>query len=43
MASLVEHALDTVPCDLVLVPTRSGTTARCISRFKPHVWMSHRA
>jgi len=21
------------------VPTRSGTTARIISRFKPHVWM----
>src|SRR3954451_18667654 len=27
VASLVEHALDTVPCDVVLVPTRGGTTA----------------
>ncbi|HEY4272870.1 MAG TPA: pyruvate kinase [Candidatus Udaeobacter sp.] len=39
MASLVEHALDTVPCDAVLVPTRGGTTARVISRCKPSVWI----
>jgi len=39
MASLVEHALDTAACDLVLVPTRGGTTARAISRFKPPVWI----
>ena len=39
MASLVEHALDTVACDLVLVPTRGGTVARAISRFKPPVWI----
>ena len=39
MASLVEHALDTVPCDVVLVPTRGGTTARVISRCKPPVWI----
>ena len=39
MASLVEHALDTVPCDVVLVPTRGGTTARVISRCKPPVWV----
>jgi pyruvate kinase len=39
MASLVEHALDTVPCDLVLVPTRGGTTARVISRSKPEPWI----
>jgi pyruvate kinase len=39
MASVVEHALDTVPCDLLLVPTRSGTTARAISRCKPPVWI----
>lgn len=38
IASLVEHALDTVPCDAVLVPTRGGTTARVISRCKPPVW-----
>lgn len=39
IASLVEHALDAVPCDLVLVPTRGGTTARVISRCKPLVWI----
>jgi pyruvate kinase len=39
MTSLVEHALDTVPCDAVLVPTRGGTTARHISRCKPPVWI----
>src|SRR6476646_7284277 len=40
MASLIEHALDTVPCDAVLVPTRGGTTARVISRCKPSVWIA---
>ncbi|MGE5208120.1 MAG: pyruvate kinase [Alphaproteobacteria bacterium] len=39
MASVAEHALDTVPCDMLLVPTRSGTTARTISRCKPPVWI----
>ncbi|HEX3421577.1 MAG TPA: pyruvate kinase [Candidatus Udaeobacter sp.] len=39
MATLVEHALGTVPCDLVLVPTRGGMVARAISRFKPPVWI----
>jgi pyruvate kinase len=39
MASLVEHALDTVPCEVVLAPTRGGTTARVISRCKPSVWV----
>jgi pyruvate kinase len=39
MASVVEHALDTVPCDLLLVPTRGGTTTRAISRCKPPVWI----
>jgi len=39
MASLVEHALDTVPCDVLLVPTRGGTVARAISRCKPPVWI----
>jgi pyruvate kinase len=39
IASVVEHALDTVPCSAVLVPTRSGSTARMISRFKPAVWV----
>ena len=39
MTSVVEHALDTVPCDLGLVPTRSGATARILSRCKPAVWL----
>ena len=39
MASVVEHALNTVPCDLLLVPTRGGTVARAISRLKPPVWI----
>ena len=39
MASVVEHALDTVPCDVALVPTRGGNTARAISRSKPSVWI----
>jgi pyruvate kinase len=38
MASVVEHALETVPLAAVFVPTRTGTTARMISRFKPKVW-----
>lgn len=46
MALVVEHALETVPCAAVFVPTRTGTTARMISRFNPRVWivaMSHDA
>lgn len=39
IASVVEHALDTVPCVAVFVPTRTGTTARMISRFNPAVWI----
>jgi pyruvate kinase len=39
MGSLVEHSLETLPIDLVLVPTRSGTTARFIARCKPAVWI----
>ena len=39
MASVVEHALETVPCAAVFVPTRTGTTARMISRFNPAVWI----
>src|SRR3954453_2292283 len=31
VASLVEHALHTWTCELILVPTRGGTTARVIS------------
>jgi pyruvate kinase len=38
LASVVEHALETVPFAAVFIPTRGGTTARMISRFKPSVW-----
>jgi pyruvate kinase len=37
-ARVVELALQTVPCDAVVVPTRTGATARMIARFKPPVW-----
>lgn len=39
IAMVVEHAIETVPCAAVFVPTRTGTTARMISRFKPPVWI----
>jgi pyruvate kinase len=39
MASVVEHALGTVPCAAVFVPTRTGASARMISRFAPAVWI----
>ncbi len=39
IASVVENALETVPCAAVFVPTRTGTTARMISRFNPPVWI----
>jgi len=39
IASVVEHALETVSCAAILAPTRSGATARMISRFKPSPWI----
>jgi len=39
IATVVEQALETVPCAAVFVPTRTGTTARMISRYKPSVWI----
>jgi pyruvate kinase len=39
MTSVIERALETVPCDLVLVPTRSGATARSVARLKPQRWL----
>ena len=39
MAALVEHAVETVPCDAVLVPTRTGGLARRLARYKPPVWV----
>lgn len=32
---IVEHALHSIPCNYVFVPTGTGNTARMISRFKP--------
>jgi pyruvate kinase len=39
IASVVQHALDTVPFAGVFVRTLTGTTARMISRFRPAVWI----
>ncbi len=39
IASVVKHALATTPFAAVFVPTRTGTTARMISRFNPAVWI----
>jgi pyruvate kinase len=39
VSTVVEHALGTVPCAAVAVPTHGGTTARMISRFRPPVWI----
>ncbi|MCC6353158.1 MAG: pyruvate kinase [Verrucomicrobiae bacterium] len=39
IASVTENALETVPCAAVFVPTRGGTTARMISRFRPPAWI----
>jgi len=39
ITSVVETALDTVPCAAVFVPTRTGTTARMISRLNPPLWI----
>ena len=39
IALLVEHALETIDCSGIFVPTYSGTTARMISRYNPPVWI----
>jgi pyruvate kinase len=39
IASVVEAALEIVACAAVFVPTRTGTTARMISRLKPSQWI----
>ena len=39
IASVVEAALDMVPCAVTFVPTRTGTTARMISRLNPSQWV----
>jgi len=39
ITSVVEAALDTVPCAAVFVPTRSANTARMISRLNRPLWI----
>lgn len=39
IAEVVEQALETVPCAAIFVPTRTGSTARMISRFNPPIWI----
>jgi pyruvate kinase len=39
ITSVVEAALDFVPCAVAFVPTRTGTTARMISRLTPSQWI----
>lgn len=39
MASMVEHAIATLPCASVIVPTQTGATARMIARFNPPLWI----
>lgn len=39
ITSVVETALDTVPCAAVFVPTRSARTARMISRLNRSLWI----
>jgi pyruvate kinase len=39
MASVVAHALTSVPCAAVFVPTTTGATPRMLSRFNPAVWI----
>lgn len=39
MSLMVEHALQTVPCAGIFVPTRTGTTARMIARLHPDAWI----
>jgi pyruvate kinase len=39
MSTVIEHALQTVPCNAVFVPTRTGTRARLLARFRPDAWI----
>ena len=39
ITSVVEAALDFIPCAVAFVPTRTGTTARMISRLNPSQWI----
>lgn len=39
IASVVDGALETVPCAAIFVPTRTGTTARMIASLGPSAWI----
>jgi pyruvate kinase len=39
MTCVVEAGLDVVPCAVAFVPTRTGATARMISRLNPSQWI----
>jgi pyruvate kinase len=39
MAAVVQYSIQHTPASAVFVPTRTGATARMISRFKPRVWI----
>jgi pyruvate kinase len=39
ITSVVETVLDAIPCAAAFVPTRTGTTARMISRLNPPMWI----
>jgi len=38
-AMLVDRALEVAPCDAVLVPTWTGTTARAVARWRGPAWV----
>jgi len=38
-ALLIEHAIRLSSCDLVVAPTRSGSTARAVARWRAPVWV----
>ena len=38
-AMLVDRALEITPCDAVLVPTRDGSTARAVARWRTPAWV----
>jgi pyruvate kinase len=38
-AMLVARALEIAPCDAVLVPSRGGTTARAVARWRAPAWI----
>ena len=39
VATVVENAMETVPCAAIFAPTNTGTTARMISRYNPPPWI----